>query len=129
VTSNLKRQAIRGSTLRRTGPKNRSGTKRPKARRDVPKPTTEKKKKPVIVKSPSNGADAQSGQLKIYGGSDIDAFNHTVIDQVMRSVRIPQEKKDQYLDALLAAMIAFKPKDELEGMIAAQMVAIHSAVM
>jgi len=95
----------------------------------VPKPTTEKKKKPVIVKSPSNGADAQSGQLKIYGGSDIDAFNHTVIDQVMRSVRIPQEKKDQYLDALLAAMIAFKPKDELEGMIAAQMVAIHSAVM
>jgi hypothetical protein len=127
MTSNPKVQ--RGNALRSTGPKTQSGSKRPKLRRGADKPT---KKKPVIVNAPSNGADTPSGRLKNIGGSVSDAFNGIVLNQALRSVFVlnsDKNNRDAHIQAVMVAMIAVKPKDELEGMLAAQMVAIHNVTM
>jgi hypothetical protein len=39
------------------------------------------------------------------------------------------ERPDDQVKALMAALVGIKPKDELEGMIAAQLVACHNAAM
>ena len=70
--------------------------------------------------------------LKVIGGSRSDSFNHNLIDQVLQSCwysqadRLIQDKKRR---ALLVALAGIGPSDEVEGMLAAQMVACHDATI
>jgi hypothetical protein len=66
------------------------------------------------------------------GGSTSTEFNQVVIKQVLGSLwtaHAGKEAEIELFDAAAAALAGIKPKDEIEGMLAAQMVAAHSASM
>jgi hypothetical protein len=66
------------------------------------------------------------------GGSKLDDFNAVVGSQALRSLWTAHSSAEDFGKqrmATIAAMIGIAPKDELEGMLAAQMVATHSAAM
>jgi hypothetical protein len=72
------------------------------------------------------------GRLKHIGGSQSDDFNHIIINQACRAVWTAHSDEAANVteyQATLAAMTGIGPRDELEGMLAAQMVAAHNASM
>jgi hypothetical protein len=80
------------------------------------KPAVDDKKATTIV---ANDPDDPRGTLKRIGGSQSDHWiKHS-----------DKETQDQQCSATVAALIGIGPKDELEGMIAAQLLAAHNAVM
>ncbi len=93
--------------------------------------TRAKKTKPTTlqVRHPSH----EKGELQYVGGSRSDAFNNVLIRQALNSlwlahVKSPEDTSNLY-GAAAAALVGIGPKDELEGMLAAQMIAAHSAAM
>lgn len=73
--------------------------------------------------------------MRDLGGSIYGAFNQALVDEVTRTafvVAAPGQKEAadrKVAGMVVAALEAFKPKDEIEGMIAAQAVAMHMASM
>ena len=66
------------------------------------------------------------------GGSQSDHWNNILVNQTIRTLWIKhsdKETQDQQYSATVAALIGIGPKDELEGMIAAQLLAAHNAAM
>jgi hypothetical protein len=129
MTSNLKIRANRENVLQDSGPKTQSGPKRPKVEGNAHKLTT--KKSTAVALSPK-GTGIGAGKLQIFGGSDSDAFNEVLIEQVMQAVWILQtdkEKQEKHVEAVIVAMKGIKPKDELEGMLAVQILVTHNAAM
>jgi hypothetical protein len=73
-----------------------------------------------------------SGKLKQVGGSRSDDWNQRIIDdacQVLWVKNSDTKTRDQQIKAALVGLIGIGPKDELEGMMAAQLIAAHSAAM
>ena len=82
---------------------------------------------------PLDGNDADDpydlkGVLKRLGGSQSDHWNKVLVDQTVQTLckHSNQERENR---AALAGLIGIGPQDELEGMIAAQLVATHNATM
>jgi hypothetical protein len=76
--------------------------------------------------------DDRKGRLKRIGGSRSDQWNHTLADQAVQALwtkNSDAETRDRQLSATVAALIGIAPKDELEGMMAAQLIAAHNAAM
>jgi hypothetical protein len=75
----------------------------------------------------------ETNRLKSLGGSESDGFNTVTLNAVVSSLWAPancsEEDRQRYLAAALTAMGAFKPADEIEGMLAAQAIAMHHASM
>jgi hypothetical protein len=72
------------------------------------------------------------GALKCFGGSRSDDFNEVLLAQVIGSLSRGNTNETglaQRYGAAIWAMGGIRPKDELEGMIAAQLVASHNAAM
>jgi hypothetical protein len=70
------------------------------------------------------------GGLREYGGSDWPDFNRALVKATVATVPATDaDGIDQRIAAACAALAAFKPVDEVEGMIAAQAVALHQAAM
>jgi hypothetical protein len=72
------------------------------------------------------------GRLKRIGGSQSDHWNNVLINQTAKTLWVKYSDKDireQQYKATVAALIGIGPKDEIEGMIAAQMLASHNAAM
>ena len=66
------------------------------------------------------------GGLKLIGGSACDDFNNVVSDQAVSALWLKHsdtEKAKKQFNATLAAQFGISPKDELEGMLAAQLIA------
>jgi hypothetical protein len=85
---------------------------------------------PVVIeaKSPSQ----EQGRLKLLGGSASDAFNATLANQVVRTLWLDYADKaeiDKLRSAAVAVLVGIGPKDELEGMLAGQIIAAHNAAM
>jgi hypothetical protein len=84
------------------------------------------------LRFPSPDDPSLAGTLKALGGSQNDGFNNILVNQVANALWVAQSDEDtrerQFL-AVVSAMVGAKPADELEGMLAAQMVAAHSAAM
>ena len=77
-------------------------------------------------------ADDWKGDLKIIGGSRYDHWNNTLANQAVSALWLKNsdvEARDKQLNATVAALIGIAPKDELEGMMAAQLIAAHNAAM
>jgi hypothetical protein len=76
--------------------------------------------------------DALKGALKRIGGSQSDDWNNILLDQTIRTLWLKHSDEDsrgrQYR-ATVAALVGIGPKDEIEGMIAAQLIAAHHAAM
>src|SRR3984893_7253099 len=77
-------------------------------------------------------ADDLQETLKRIGGSQSDDWNHVLGDQALQSLWIKQSDKEvrqrQY-NAAIAGLIGIGPKDEIESMIGAQLLATHNAAM
>ena len=96
------------------------------------KPTkATQKPREVVVTMTADGA------MQDMGGSKFGVFNHYLVDSLMRTMWVvggqdPAARaalESKAMGAAVAALRAFEPKDEIEGMLAAQAVAMHHASM
>lgn len=75
----------------------------------------------------------EKSPLKALGGSDRQGFNNFIVNAAIDSgwyFANPTEKRRQAVrESTVSAMMGFQPTDEIEGMIAAQAVAMHHATM
>ena len=91
---------------------------------------TKKPKKPpkqLVLKDPAH----QPGKLKMLGGSGSDDWNQVLASQTIQTLWAKSEgdELEEQLAATTAALAGIHPKDELEGMMAAQLIAAHNAAM
>jgi hypothetical protein len=76
--------------------------------------------------------EARRGTLKALGGSSDDDFNNVLANQVVQALWLANSDKDErgrQMQAAVSAMFGVQPRDELEGMLGAQMIATHSAAL
>ena len=88
------------------------------------------KKAPLMIPVPR--PSAQRGDLRSISGSDNDDFSNVLLNQVAYALWLEPcdaDERKRLVQATLAAMIGMKPRDELEGMLIAQLIATHSAAM
>jgi hypothetical protein len=88
------------------------------------------KKGPVMIPVPR--PSAQRGDLRSISGSDNDDFSNVLLNQVAYALWLEPcdaDERKRLVQATLAAMIGMKPRDELEGMLIAQLIASYSAAM
>jgi hypothetical protein len=93
------------------------------------KPAAGEKKATIVI---ANEADELKGALKHLGGSRSDDWNNILANQAINTLWLKhsdEDTRDQQYDATLMALIGIGPRDELEGMIAAQLLAAHNAAM
>ncbi|MFO1103040.1 MAG: hypothetical protein U1E20_09070 [Methylocystis sp.] len=82
----------------------------------------------VVADDPAD----RKGRLKAIGGSQSDHWNNTLANQAVQALWVKNSNADErgnQLSATVAALMGIAPKDELEGMMAAQLVAAHNAAM
>jgi hypothetical protein len=91
------------------------------------KPATEKTTSVSI-----NDPDSRAGTFKCLGGSDSDHWNNIIANQAVKSLWLKhsdEQTADSQRKAIVSALVGIGPKDEIEGMIAAQLLAAHNASM
>jgi hypothetical protein len=93
------------------------------------KPASDAQKaKAISVKDPDN----LTGTMKRVGGSRSDQWNETLANQALRTLWTAHSKDEalsrQY-NAVVAALVGIEPRDEIEAMIAAQLLGAHNAAM
>jgi len=79
-----------------------------------------------------NDRDDREGALKDIGGSQSDDWNSLLATQAVQALCIRNSEakaRDRQVSATLTALAGIAPRDELEGMMAAQLIAAHAAVM
>ena len=82
----------------------------------------------VINLDPVDGV----GRLKHVGGSQSDNWNNRIANDTVQALWLKHSDEDarnQQMSAALAGLIGIAPRDELEGMMSAQLIAAHSAAM
>jgi hypothetical protein len=74
-----------------------------------------------------------AGKLSDYSGSQSPAFTNNLLNAVINTAWLPngadREAKTRQAQITLEVLRGFKPADEIEGMIAAQAVAMHQGAM
>jgi hypothetical protein len=85
-------------------------------------------KKPLIF---VGNPEALKPTLKQLGGSQSDNWNLILVNQALNALWLNpnQEVQEQQRSGMAAALVGIGPKDELEGMMATQLIAAHSAAM
>lgn len=77
--------------------------------------------------------DGSNTKLKYIGGSSFDAWNNTIANQATGSIwyghNPDAERIHERQVASLSLLAGITPKDEFEGMLAAQLLASHNAAM
>ena len=92
------------------------------------KPATGREKTPVVAAKP----DARKGSLRAIGGSESNDWNTMLANQAMQILwvqNLDASERHRRQGATIAALAGIGPKDEFEGMMAAQMIAAHNAAM
>ena len=72
----------------------------------------------------ANHPDDLKGTLKLIGGSRSDRWNNVLAYQAVETLWLKnsdKETRDEQYDATVAGLIGIGPRDELEGMMAAQL--------
>ena len=80
----------------------------------------------------ANDPADRTGKLRQLGGSESDAFNNVLANTALQTLWFKNsepEEKSRQTTALVAALVGIAPKDELEGMLAGQLVAANAAAM
>jgi hypothetical protein len=80
----------------------------------------------------ANDPDCMEGRSKAIGGSQSDRWNEALLDQAGGTLwlkYLDSATVDRRVDALIQGMIGIGPQDELEGMMAAQLIGAHNAAM
>jgi hypothetical protein len=84
------------------------------------------------AKAVADNPDDRKGRLNNISGSQSDHWNNTLANQAMQALWVKNSsavERDKQFSATVAALMGISPKDELEGMMAAQLVAAHNAAM
>jgi hypothetical protein len=85
--------------------------------------------KPIEVRL----GDPEPDTLRAIGGSKSDRFNNALIASMIKTgwfpSGMPEEDRSQLMFVTVTGMQAFRPADEIEGMLAAQAMAAHHASM
>lgn len=82
----------------------------------------------VVADDPAD----RKGALKSIGGSRSDYWNNLLANQAVQALWLKNSDADtrnRQLTATIAALEGIGPRDELEGMMAAQLIAAHNAAM
>jgi hypothetical protein len=87
-------------------------------------------KKPEVLqaKHPSE----QKGELRRIGGSNSDDWNNRIANETINTLwlkHLDEETRHRQMVTAVDGLIGIHPRDELEGMMAAQLIASHSAAM
>jgi hypothetical protein len=86
---------------------------------------------PVAAPSLTPSPQAPRRRRRSICGSANEAFNLTLFDDLMRAALVPRDDDkaslDRRMEAAMVGLMAFAPRDEVEGMMAAQAVALHHA--
>jgi hypothetical protein len=93
-----------------------------------PKKQIPQNKKSGLMLDPKD----HQGRLRFIGGSASDHWNGILVNQATSSLwsaHSEEEERDRQRSATVVALASIRPKDELEGMIAAQLLAAHNATM
>ena len=99
-----------------------------------------RKKQPATAKihpAPETAAPTSvnrtASAFAVVGGSRSDTWNSMLVNQALSSVWFGDppdpERVKKRQDAVLGFLLCFEPKDEMEGMLAAQLLASHNAAM
>jgi hypothetical protein len=83
---------------------------------------------PILARDPAT----MSGKLNLIGGSQSDDWNNIVANQTLNALWLKHadnKTQNKQCNAAVAALIGIGPKDEIEGMLAAQLIATHNAAM
>lgn len=81
-----------------------------------------------VVAPPS----VKSADLREIGGSTSRDFNNTLANQACNTLWLQHSDdaaQGRQLQATLAALVGIAPRDEIEGMLAAQLVGLHNAAL
>jgi hypothetical protein len=92
------------------------------------KSTGKSEPRTVVADDPAD----RKGRLKGLGGSKSDHWNNILANQAVQALWLKNssaEEWDKQLSATVAALVGIGPRDELEGMMAAQLIAAHNAAM
>jgi hypothetical protein len=81
----------------------------------------------IEAKHPSQ----EKGELRSIGGSVSDDFNTILANHVVQALWLTYNEagRAQLRSAAVASLVGIGPRDELEGMLAGQLIAAHSAAM
>jgi len=93
---------------------------------------THKKQKVAVGAKTDSDKQPDTGRLKSIGGSLSDAWNSILASQTLRALWLRnsnEEDQEKQKEATIKGLIGIAPKDELEGMMAAQLIAAHNAAM
>jgi hypothetical protein len=88
----------------------------------------ETKERTVFANDPAE----LKGTLRNIGGSRSDHWNNLLANQTIQALWLKSSDpatRDKQYSATVAALVGIGPKDELEGMMAAQLIAAHNAAM
>ena len=88
-----------------------------------------RREKPLTV---VGNPEALQPKLKQLGGSQSDDWNLTLANQTVNTLWLAHpsdEARNRQFSATGAALVGINPKDEIEGMIGAQLLAAHNAAM
>ena len=80
----------------------------------------------------ASSLENRQAKLATIGGSQSDAWNNLLATQALQGLwrdGKTAEGQDRHICAIIQALVGIAPKDELEGMMAAQLIAAHNAAM
>jgi hypothetical protein len=72
------------------------------------------------------------GKLKVIGGSKSDDWNNVIANETINTLWLKHSDdkgRTRQMEAAISGLVGINPKDELEGMMAAQLIASHHAAM
>jgi hypothetical protein len=88
--------------------------------------------KDITTPEAKNPDTCESSNLPLIGGSASNDWNNVLANQTLQTLWVALSDEQQFnrqRNAMIAALFAIRPKDELESMLAAQLIATHNAVM
>ena len=74
----------------------------------------------------------QEGRLQVIGGSKSDDWNNVIANETINTLWLKHsddKARTRQMEAAISGLVGINPKDELEGMMAAQLIASHHAAM
>ena len=105
----------------------------PKAAALLPGALTEPPPEGEVAMATTDSEGRSAVQLfRTISGSKSMSFNSVLLRETLATIWVPGNDDDgmnRAIQAAAAALAAFKPKDEIEGMLAAQAVALHFGAM
>jgi hypothetical protein len=93
------------------------------------KPMSTKSAEPQVLEVDLRSREGKSKEI---GGSMFDAWNDIITNQAVQSLWVANSNEQQramQISAAVAGLIGIQPKDEIEGMLAVQLLACHNAAM